>query len=109
MNKMIGLAFGLLVLAIEAHGAAFEWGDLKRERIELHLPLLTVQGSKGILACAYIDVETCDKTGEACAIVSGVKTHDDMLKRPVVRVSKAARQLGIEPGMSGKQALSLLR
>ncbi|MGY0623044.1 MAG: DUF1805 domain-containing protein [Paraglaciecola chathamensis] len=32
-----------------------------------------------------------------------------MLQRPVSQVSKAARQLGVEKGMSGAQALNILR
>lgn len=108
MVKIIGAALSL-VFSIGAQASEFNWGELKRERIELQLPLLTIQGSKGLLACAYVDVKTCEKTGEACAIVSGVKTHDDMLQRPVTQVSKAARQLGVETGMSGAQALHILR
>ncbi|GGZ61040.1 YunC family protein [Paraglaciecola chathamensis] len=108
MVKVIGVAVSL-VFSIGAQASVFNWGELKRERIELQLPLLTVQGSKGLLACAYVDVQTCEKTGEACAIVSGVKTHEDMLQRPVSQVSKAARQLGVEKGMSGAQALNILR
>ncbi|MBU2977854.1 DUF1805 domain-containing protein [Alteromonas sp. C1M14] len=108
MIKIIGTALAL-ALTTSAQATEFDWGKLKREHIELQLPLLTVQGSKGILACAYIDVETCNKTNEACAIVSGVKTHEDMLQRPIIRVSKAASELGIKQGMTGEQALEILR
>tara|TARA_R110001599_G_scaffold352687_2_gene588229 strand:+ start:4088 stop:4366 length:279 start_codon:yes stop_codon:yes gene_type:complete len=91
------------------YAESFDWGALKLARIELQLPLLTAQGEKGLLACGYVDVNTCDKTGEACAIVSGVRNHDDMLTQPVLAVSKAASILGVEVGMTGTQALEIMR
>lgn len=87
----------------------FDWGNLKKDRIELKLPLLTIQGEKGLLACGYVNVSTCNKTGEACAIVSGVNQHDDMLYKPVLAVSEEAIKLGIQIGMPGADALELLR
>lgn len=108
MKNVLCLSACLLLVAT-ASAETFNWAELKREKIDLTLPLLTVQGNKGVLACAYVDVGTCDKTGEACAIVSGVKNHQEMLARPIVAVSIAAKALGIEPGMSGAQALELLR
>ena len=68
-----------------------DWQGLTKEQIQLQLPLLIIKGSKGFLACGYINVETCNKTGEACAIVTGVKTHDEMLNAEVKAVSAAAR------------------
>ncbi|WP_133468906.1 YunC family protein [Paraglaciecola marina] len=97
------------LLSINLQAAPFDWDGLEKQKIDLKLPLLTVQGEKGLLACAYVDVATCEKTGEACAIVSGVKTHDDMLSRPVVALSSAAEALGVTKGMSGAEALALLR
>ncbi|WP_340676668.1 YunC family protein [Paraglaciecola sp.] len=108
MKKIYWLVSGLL-LASSAQAESFNWDKLARERIDLKLPLLTVQGEKGLLACAYLSVATCDKTGEACAIVSGVNNHDEMLAKPIVAVSQAASKLGIVLGMSGEQALQLLR
>jgi uncharacterized protein YunC (DUF1805 family) len=100
-------AYLLFVSTVNAE--SFNWGELKREKIDLKLPLLTVQGSKGILACGYINANTCEKTGEACAIVSGVNNHEEMLLKPIVALSPAAKELGIELGMSGAQALALIR
>jgi uncharacterized protein YunC (DUF1805 family) len=72
-------------------------------------PLLIIKEKKGILACAYINPETCNKTGEACAIVSGVNNHDDMKKAKVIAISKAAETLGINIGDSGEEALQKLK
>lgn len=85
------------------------WSGFAKEHIALTKPFLLVKGSKGFLACGYINVETCNKTQEACAIVTGVSTHDDMLKAEVKFASEKAVILGIKPGMTGEQALELLR
>lgn len=108
------LTFGVLVLvALTSTGFAKEvsinWKGLDKGKIDLGLPLLTIKGSKGFLACGYVNVETCNKTQEACAIVSGVKTHDDMLKAEIKAVSEKAKSLGIAPGMTGEAALDILR
>lgn len=75
-------------------------------RFELKRPLLVMKGSKGFLACGYINPETCNKTEEACAIVSGVNDFEDMKKASIVAVSKAAEALGIKVGDTGESALA---
>ena len=74
-------------------------------RFELKKPLLIVKEKKGFLACGYINVETCNATGEACAIVKGVNSYDDMYKASVVAVSKQAIELGVQVGDTGETAL----
>ena len=49
-------------------------------QFELKRPLLVMKAPKGILGCGYINVETCNKTDEVCAIVTGVGSFDDMLR-----------------------------
>ena len=85
------------------------WKGLSREHIQLKLPLLIINGSKGFLACSYINVEACNKIGEACAIVTGVKTHDDMLSAEIKTVSNKAEKLGLRIGMKGLEALETFR
>jgi len=75
-------------------------------RFELKRPLLVMKGSKGFLACGYINPETCNKTEEACAIVSGVNDFEDMKKASIVAVSKAAEAMGIKVGDTGESALA---
>jgi uncharacterized protein YunC (DUF1805 family) len=60
---------------------------LTGHEISLKLPLLILQGSEGLLACGYLSVETFNKTGEAAAIVTGVKNFDDMSAATVKTVS----------------------
>ncbi len=86
-----------------------DWKGLSKEHIKLGLPLLIIKGSKGFLGCGYINCETCNKTGEACAIVTGVKTHDEMLNAEVKAVSTEAAKFGVRVGMKGKEALEIFR
>ena len=86
-----------------------DWQGLTKEYIKLGLPLLVIKGSKGFLGCGYINIETCNKTGEACAIVTGVKTHDEMLNVEVKAVSIEAEKLGARVGMKGEEALEIFR
>ena len=98
------LAFSIPTLADDT---PFDWSGLERSKISLEAPLLIVKGSLGFLGCGYINVDAC--ADEACAIVTGVNTHDDMLKASVKAVSKYATKLGITVGMTGAEAMELLR
>lgn len=70
-----------------------------------HTSAMLIAAKSGFLACAYFDIAIAEKVGDAAAIVTGVKTLDDMLNAPVVRLSSAAAQLGVTVGMSGRDAL----
>ena len=85
------------------------WSGIQREKIDLAYPLLIARGSKGFLACSYINPNVCSKTNEACAIVSGVKTHEEMLEKEVIAMSDLAEDLGVQIGMKGKEVLELFR
>jgi len=80
----------------------------KNLHFQLKKPLLVMTEEKGFLACGYINVETCNKTGEACAIVTGVNNYDEMKVAKIVIASEAAIALGIGPGMTGAAALAIL-
>ena len=101
---LILLAFSMPAVTDDT---TFDWSGLERSKISLEAPLLIVKGSLGFLGCGYINTESC--IDEACAIVSGVNTHDDMLKALVKAVSKDATELGIKVGMTGAEAMELLR
>ncbi len=85
------------------------FGFAENLNYQLEKPLLIIKEEKGFLACAYINTKTCDKTGEACAIVSGVSTHDDMLKAKVIAVSEPAAKLGVKVGDTGSDALAKMK
>jgi uncharacterized protein YunC (DUF1805 family) len=86
-----------------------DWKGFRKEEIKLQLPLLIIKGAKGFLGCGYINCETCNKTGEACVVVTGVKTHDEMLRAEVKAISTEAARLGVQIGMKGEETLAILR
>jgi uncharacterized protein YunC (DUF1805 family) len=68
-------------------------------------PLLVIRAEKGFLMCGYLNVSAAESLGDAAAKVKGVQNFEDMLKAQIVEVTQQARELGIEPGMTGKGAL----
>lgn len=70
-----------------------------------HANIMLIQAKQGFLGCGYFDIETSNKLSEPVAIVTGVKSYEDMLEAKVIKVSKAAQELGIDIGLSGKEAL----
>ena len=106
MKRLVLLTL-LVSISTFADNTPFNWSGLERSKISLEAPLLIVKGSLGFLGCGYINTDSC--IDEACAIVSGVNTHDDMLKASVKAVSKDATELGIKVGMKGAEAMELLR
>lgn len=71
-------------------------------------PLLILKGSRGFLACGYINIATAERLNDAGAIVRGVKTYHDMLEAKVQEVSSEADKIGVKVGMTGREALALL-
>ena len=80
----------------------------------VHVPthktnILLIKAAGGFLACGYFDVHVASRVGDAAAIVTGVKTVEQMLTTAVVRVSDRAREAGVMEGMSGRDALLILQ
>lgn len=71
-------------------------------------PLLLITGEKGFIMCGFLNVESAEKLGVTAAVVSGVKTFDDVLNGQVKAVTSKAKNLGIEVGMKGADALKLM-
>ena len=97
----------LASLPVYSDTADFDWTGLDREIISLEAPLLIVKAPKGFIGCGYINVNAC--LGEACATVNEVNTHDEMLTATISAASEDAEKLGIKVGMSGAEAIELLR
>lgn len=68
-------------------------------------PLLLMVGEKGFVMCGYLNVEAAEKLAVAAAMVSGVKTFEDVLDAPVKATTTKASDLGIKTGMKGSEAL----
>ena len=107
MKRLLLVILLVLPILTLAEDTPFDWSGLERSKISLEAPLLIVKGSLGFLGCGYINTDSC--IDEACAIVTGVNTHNDMLKATIKAVSKDATKLGIEVGMTGAEAIDLLR
>jgi len=84
------------------------WRGLERHEIQLDQKLLVVKGSKGVIGCPYLNVGSFEKFGEACAIIPAVDTAG-MLDSKVTAVTAKAKELGIEVGMPGREALDKIR
>ena len=107
MKRLLLLILLVLPILTLAEDTPFDWSGLERSKISLEAPLLIVRGSLGFLGCGYINVDAC--ADEACAIVTGVHTHDDMLTATIKAVSQDAPKLGIKVGMTGAEAMELWR
>ncbi len=71
-------------------------------------PLLLVVADKGFVMCGFLNVGTAEKVGVAAAVVSGVKSFEDVLDAEVKEVTSKAKSLGVDVGMKGVDALECL-
>ena len=67
----------------------------------------------GIVGCGIYDVKTAGEFGQAIAIARGTPATalvdpDDLFDAQIVDVTPRARELGIEIGMTGREAAELL-
>jgi uncharacterized protein YunC (DUF1805 family) len=71
-------------------------------------PLLLLIGEKGFIMCGFLNMESAEKLGVAAAVISGVKTFDDVLNGQVKAATSKAKTLGVEIGMKGTDAFKHL-
>ncbi len=84
-----------------AVGAAYAWDGGQYCAIHTH---------RGVVGCGIYDIECADKFGMAFAIARGTPEHplrepEDLYEATIVAASTAAAAMGINPGMSGLEAL----
>jgi uncharacterized protein YunC (DUF1805 family) len=70
-------------------------------------PLLMAIGQTGFVMCGFLNVDAAEKIDVAAAMVSGVKTFDDVLEAEVKAATSRAQAKGVKPGMKGREALKL--
>jgi len=68
-------------------------------------PLLLLIAEKGFVMCGFLNIEAAEKLGVAAAMVSGVKTFEDVLNAQVKAMTSKAEGFGVEVGMKGAEAL----
>ncbi|PKM92880.1 MAG: DUF1805 domain-containing protein [Elusimicrobia bacterium HGW-Elusimicrobia-4] len=70
--------------------------------------LVLAIGKKGFVMCGYLNIDAAEKMGDCACVIKGVKNVDELLTRKVVALTSHAKKLGIELGMTGKEALEKL-
>ena len=68
-------------------------------------PLLLMIADKGFVMCGFLNIEAAERMGVVAAVVSGVKSFEDVLNAQVKAVTSKANAFGVEIGMKGADAL----
>jgi uncharacterized protein YunC (DUF1805 family) len=71
-------------------------------------PLLLIVGRTGFVMCGFLNMDAAEKVNVTTAMVSGVKTFDDILAAEIKAVTSKAQTKGIKVGMKGRDAVKLL-
>lgn len=76
-------------------------------RIELpdSPPLLVITAEKGFVMCGFLNMEVAERIGATAAMVSGVKTFEDVLNAQVKAATSKAKSIGVQEGMKGADSL----
>ncbi len=79
-------------------------------RIELpdSPPLLLIAAEKGFVMCGFLNMEAAERMNVTAAMVSGVKTFEDVLNAQIKATTTKAKNLGVETGMKATEALKHL-
>jgi uncharacterized protein YunC (DUF1805 family) len=91
---------------IEIGGKTFQ--GMKSTLPENAPPLLLIKGAKGYIMCGYLNIDAAEKFGSAAAIVSGVKTFEDVLNASIKMATSKAKKLGLEPGKLVKDVIAVI-
>lgn len=68
-------------------------------------PLVLAKADQGFVMCGYLNIEAAEKVGQVAAVVTGVKTVEDLLAANIQKMTSAAKDKGITSGMTGQEAL----
>ncbi len=70
--------------------------------------ILLICGEKGLVSCGYLNMNVASKIQEAVAMVRGAQSLEELLSAEVRSVSPVAEEMGVKPGMTGKEAMEIL-
>ena len=87
-----------------AQGLSVQWDD--GQFVVIVLP-------KGVVGCAAIDVSVMEEFDMAVAVAHGTPENplvvpDDLLAATISSVTRKAREMGIEEGMTGRKAVEIM-
>jgi len=68
-------------------------------------PMLLIIADKGFVMCGLLNMEAAEKLNVAAAMVSGVKTFEDVLNAQIKAVTSKAQRFRVDVGMKGSEAL----
>ena len=68
-------------------------------------PLVMIIGRLGFVCCGFLNIEAAEKLNVAAAVVSGVKSFDDVLNAEIKAVTSKAQAKGVKVGVKGKDAV----
>jgi uncharacterized protein YunC (DUF1805 family) len=71
-------------------------------------PILALIGDRGFVMCGFLNIKAAEKLGVIAAMVSGVRTIEDVLNADVKAATTKAEKMGIKPGLKGYDAIKLL-
>ncbi len=70
--------------------------------------LVFAKTDAGMVACGAFDVAALEKFSYPAAKVTGVATVDQLLAGRVKEANESAKKRGVQPGMTGREALERL-
>jgi len=92
--------------AIETKNIKIDGENAVGVKVDLEgAPLLLIIAPKGYVMCGYLNLEAAEKFGQVAAVVTGVKSFDDILNAKVAKLTMKAKEFGIKEGMAGRDAL----
>ena len=71
-------------------------------------PLLLIEGAKGFVMCGYLNIDAAESLGATAAVVSGVKSFEDVLDAEIKTSTTKAKALGLEPGRVVRDVIGAL-
>ncbi|GAA4713137.1 YunC family protein [Brevibacillus fulvus] len=95
---------------IEVHPIQFAEGTAIAVTVRLpKTTLLSISTDKGYIMCGALDVGLLNERLASREIIAGravgVKTIEELLEAPLESVTTTAEQIGIHPGMLGREAI----